>query len=152
MAQLPADGVYTVRVRAYSDRSGGMYTLLVEIVETQVNAANIEPGQTVEATLAPGAVDEWTFVARAGQVFTAAVYGEFDTTLTLRDENGAELAYDDDSGPGLNSQIRGWVAPAGGPYTLYVNSFGGGSGGAYTLILGDRRDLPMAGGLAARGR
>ncbi len=137
-ARLPADGVYTVRVRAYSDRSSGMYTLLVQAVEIQVNTGNIEPGQTVEATLAPGAADEWTLVARAGQVFSIAVYAQgnaFDTTLRILDERGQELLYDDDGGPGLNSQIRGWVAPADGAYTLRVSSFSGSSGGAYLLMV-----------------
>ena len=139
---LPADGEYTILAGSFGGRSGGPYTLtLSETEPPQVNSGPIEIGQTVEAQLGPGLEDEWTFVGELGQVISVGVYApEFDTVLRIVDDNGVELAFDDDGGPGLNSQIRGWQVPLRGAYTIRVGSYGGGAGGSYVLstLMGDQ--------------
>jgi hypothetical protein len=134
--RLDRGGQYFVALDGYAPDP---YTFtLTEVEPPQINTGSIEPGQMVEATLAPSAIDEWTLVAEAGQTFTIALYaqsGSFDTTLRILDENGAELVYDDDGGPGLNSQVRGWEAPVDGAYTIRVGSFSSYGEGPYMLMV-----------------
>lgn len=143
---LPADGLYTILARSWGNSSTGGYSLtLSEGIASATgglgavgNTGNIEPGQTVQAVLAPGTLDEWTFVAEAGQIFSMAIYADadrFDTVLTLLDADNHELEYNDDGGPGLNSMIRGWTVPANGAYTIRVGSYSGSSGGDYSLAI-----------------
>ncbi len=152
---LPADGTYTIVARSWGSTTTGAYTLTLSegaVTPPQVGPAAghtgvIEPGQTVEALLTPGTVDEWTLVGREGQIFSAAVYAEgdsFDTVLYIVNANGAEVAYDDDGGPGLNSMVLGWAVPADGVYTIRVGSYSGQSGGPYALTVqpGRQRVLP----------
>jgi hypothetical protein len=60
--------------------------------------------------------------------------------LALYGPDDRLLAYNDDSevsGEGYNSRID-FTLPADGEYTILVHSFGGASGGAFTLTL-DRK-------------
>ena len=128
-------GLYYLIVNSFEPQT---YTLTLSPAEPpQANAGSIEIGQTVTQTLSAGAEDEWTFSGRAGQTVSVAITGDFDTVLTLRDSTGSEIAYDDDSGSGLNSLIESVTLPADGSYTIVVGSFGGRSGGSYTLTLSE---------------
>ena len=59
--------------------------------------------------------------------------GPFDSFLTVRDQFGTLIALDDDSGPGLDSQIQ--VAVSSGDI-LFLEAAGAfGSSGAYALSI-----------------
>ncbi len=138
-------GQYFLFVEGYGASD---YTLtLSEAEPPPVNTGNIEAGQTIEAELAPAATDEWTLVAEAGQVFSIAVYAEgnnFDTTLSIVDPDGSEIAFDDDGATNLNSMLRGWRSPADGAFVIHVASYSGRGGGPYalTVVSGDSFVLP----------
>ncbi len=81
-----------------------------------------------------GDVDYFAFDAAGGQsyVFTVQLNSLNDSTLTLYGTNGVtQLAFDDDGGPGLASQIA-WEAPANGTYYLKVAGYSS-NAGSYDL-------------------
>ncbi|MBN1965527.1 MAG: PPC domain-containing protein, partial [Anaerolineae bacterium] len=154
---LPADGTYTIVVRSYANRGSGTYSLALASGETPVEIVPqvtpgptpvvpptamppagggvIEPGQTINGTHMAGVEDRWTFTAQAGDVFSIALYGSFDTTMTIYHPDGSESDYNDDGGPGLNSMFTGWMATESGTYTIGVGSFGNDDSGTYSLTL-----------------
>jgi serralysin len=64
--------------------------------------------------------------------FDALGGGSIDPTLTLYDPSGAQVAFDDDSGVGLDSHID-FTAWQTGDYTLAVADYGNNDTGSYTL-------------------
>jgi hypothetical protein len=58
---------------------------------------------------------------------TDADGGTFDPTLALYDGNGTQVAFDDDSGSGLDAHVDYW-ADSGGWYTLAVAGYGDDTG------------------------
>jgi hypothetical protein len=73
-----------------------------------------------------GDVDYFRFTARAGDVITAEILSsQVDTIMALFDRaTGAQLAADDDSGPGLLSRIV-FTVPADGEYAVAVAALSG---------------------------
>lgn len=95
---------------------------------------SIEPGDEIEEELDDNETHEYVFEAEEGFVYIIAVASdEFDTTLRLLDEDGDEVAYNDDFGGTRNSQIS-YSPSDDGEYTIIVGSFGS-RGGEYTLTL-----------------
>ncbi len=79
--------------------------------------------------------DRVTFDASAGESLEVLVTsGEFDTTVTITDPNGAQLAFDDDGGGGTNSRAS-FTTVFGGTYTAVVSSYGTGETGAWQLTI-----------------
>ncbi|MEB2289134.1 MAG: protein kinase [Anaerolineae bacterium] len=74
----------------------------------------IAAGQTVTVTFAGNASDQVTVAADAGD--NAAL----DTALRLLGPDGALIAEDDDSGPGLNPLLENTALPASGQYTIEI--------------------------------
>ena len=72
-----------------------------------------------------------SLIAGQSYIFDAHGVGLSDTTLALHDNAGAQLAFNDDGGPGLNSQIK-FTAGSGGMYFLDVGGFSANTG-SYTL-------------------
>jgi len=70
----------------------------------------------------------------AGQSYTFDAVGNTlsDPTLAVRNSAGTQLAFDDDSGSGLNSHID-FLAPTSGTYFLDVGGFGTNTG-TYTVF------------------
>lgn len=78
-------------------------------------------------------IDTYTFTGRAGQrVIITMTSQEVDSYLILLDANGNSVVQDDDSAGGLNARID-TVLPADGVYTVYANTYNGGTFGSYTL-------------------
>jgi hypothetical protein len=76
--------------------------------------------------------DAWTFELDAEEVVRIDLHADaFDPLLVLLDESGAEVAVDDDGGPGLNARIERALVP--GVYVVLATSFRAGEVGAYTL-------------------
>jgi serine/threonine-protein kinase len=86
-------------------------------------------GQTAEVPITAGETVTWAFVGNAGdQVTLAADAGDnaaLDTALRLLGPDGAVIAEDDDSGPGLNPLLAGVALPAAGQYTIEIIHFRG---------------------------
>ncbi len=147
-------GTYTVFV--FSDGPElGAYQLLVEEVGCDVPLP-VTLGETVEGTL-----DELDCV-RSGGAFRDAWSLELDVERSLRidlasddmdpwvavlDEDGLELAHDDDSGPGFDASLAVTLGP--GRYTIVTSSFAPGLVGDYTLSVVE--EATAAGVVGAEG-
>ena len=84
----------------------------------------------------------FTFAGSAGDTMEVALLADgeddFDPYLVLRDEDGAEIATNDDGGVGLNSYLS-YTFPADGTVTILATGFGD-STGDYTLRVRERRE------------
>ena len=148
---LPATGIYTAVVSAYSEgRSAGRYTLTLAITAAPAapgRPARIALGQRLAGRLERGdqtredgsLQDTWDFDGRAGQDVTLELRSSaFDTYLELRDPAGAVVAENDDGlGEGTDSFIAARL-PRAGRYRVIVRGYGDGtSTGLYELALGE---------------
>lgn len=104
-----------------------------------VEGDSLEYGDTVEGELTD---DElaigYTFEGAEGDFVTITVTtaDDFDTYLVLLDEEGEEVAYNDDFEPGNYSlSVIGGELPADGVYTVVVTSFGGTGEGEFELTV-----------------
>ncbi len=107
---LPADDTYYINAGWY-EYDSGEYSLLVEKV-----ASEIEYGQTVEGT----AVRRyWQFEASQDDllIITMEAVSDGDPNLTLLDETGAQIAFNDNGPSGLDAEIFA-IIPAAGVYYL----------------------------------
>ena len=107
-----------------------------------VDGGAIEYGQTVDGELSEDApAITYTFTGEEGTSITVTLISEdFDTYLTLLDEDGAELSADDDSAGNLDSRIGPFSLPADGDYTVVAQSYAfrngsGSASGDFTLTL-----------------
>jgi hypothetical protein len=103
---------------------------------TQVDTA-IEVGDTVQGELGDDALTHrYTFNGQQGDVVTITLTSEdFDSFLSLLDEEGVVLTTNDDGAGNLNSRIDSFVLPADGDYTIEASSFSRFSTGSYTLSI-----------------
>jgi hypothetical protein len=125
-------GMYYIVIRGYSSGSEGEYELtLSEGFGYCDNPQPIRLGDVLTDYLAAGGDACYTFEGSLGQVALFNVDSTVDTTLTLYDNFGNELMYDDDTGEGLNPQIR-TTLPENGTYLLDLRGFGSGEG-SYTI-------------------
>ena len=99
-----------------------------------VSGGEIEFGQTIESELTEDApAYEYVFTGEEGDSIVITLIAEdFDTYLTLLDEDKNEVATDDDSAGNLDSRIGPFSLPADGEYTIVAQSyaFRNGSGAA----------------------
>lgn len=103
----------------------------------------IEVGDTVEGTLTSEApAIAYTFEGEADQTLNITlVASEFDSYLTVLDEDGTEIAFDDDSAGNLDSRIS-ITLPADGTYTIIAQSYSYRNGssvgvGTFTLTINE---------------
>ncbi len=140
---LPDTGTYRILAQSYSYTTSntpveGEFTLSVTTFSTR----RIEYTQVVEGELTSDALTAYfSFSGQAGdEVIIRMTSDDFDSYLTLSDEDGVELTYNDDGGGNLNSLIGPFELPETGSYTIEARSLGGTSTGKYTLTL-DRAEL-----------
>jgi len=132
--ELPASGLYTIVVRAYSERETGAYTLeLRRQVLTPPGA--IAYGDFVTADMSKGVGDRWTFAGSEGDLVTIKMTADFDNYLELRDAEGTTLQTDDDSGGNANATINAFALPADATYTIVARSYDSTTIGRYSLEL-----------------
>ena len=124
---VPA-GTYTIGVRGYSEGHTGPYTL--HVLTEAVVITNITAGRAHRAALQRTTEQLYNVRVPAGRLL-AYTESDLDTVMRIYNERGEEIAYDDDSGDGLNARIS-IVVPAG-TYTIGVRGFGSGDEGPYTL-------------------
>ncbi|NKN36663.1 protease [Agrobacterium sp. a22-2] len=98
----------------------------------------LQVGQTAQGRLATVSDHDWYRVSlTAGQTYTFALVGTggndlADALLQLRNASGAQIAIDDDGGPGSNSTIT-FTATTSGTYYLDVGSYNDSYSGQYGL-------------------
>ncbi|MBV8520253.1 MAG: PPC domain-containing protein [Acidobacteria bacterium] len=106
-------------------------------------ASGISCGQTrsgslsvSDCTLGDGSyADVYSFSGTSGEQVTINLSSTaFDTYLLLYDPSGSLAMTDDDSGPGLNSQIA-YTLTATGTWYIVANSLHAGDTGAYDVLL-----------------
>ncbi len=165
---LPQTGTYTIIARSFGYVGEGRYSLSLQ------RAAQARPTNSPTPTITPsptplppgggtielgqqvtgyiqGQQDSWTFQGQAGTVITISMEANddnrLDTYLELYDPDGIMVAWDDDSGIGLNSLIRGVELPVTGQYTIIARGFSQTSFGGYNLRLvpGDVWPTPIGG-------
>lgn len=108
---------------------------------------NIQLGDVVEGDLAIDDIDTWSFDGQTGTRITIAAERfpadqetGFDPYLELIGPDGVSLVLEDDSGPGKNAAILGYVLPQDGTYTIRVShstDFTQPSTGTYQLSLAE---------------
>jgi hypothetical protein len=145
--ELETSGTFTIIARAYGDTGEGEYALTLEeyFVTEPTPSPTDEPGtgggeieidEVVSGTLLDGAEDLWTFDATAGTTILIELASEdFDCVLELLDEDGNELAYDDDSAGDGDSLIENFTLDSSGTYVIVVRAYNNSGGGDYDLTL-----------------
>lgn len=143
-----ARGEMFVEARAFGDGASGNYTLNAEATrlppDREAGAANtrarIAPGDSVDGSLDfPGDKDWFRITLEEGEAYRFSLNthgGDEDSVpdplLRILNEDGEELAVDDDSGEGLNSFAE-FVAPSSGVFFLEASSFADAGRGGYML-------------------
>lgn len=135
---LPEDGEYIIQVDSYGHYNGstagvGEYELSLATIEQDV----IEYGEVVDGDLTTSALEAYyVFRGSAGDsVSITMISDDFDTYLYLYDEDGFELAYNDDGAGNLDSRIGPFTLPSDGDYRITATSLSHSSTGSFTLSL-----------------
>jgi tetratricopeptide (TPR) repeat protein len=114
----------------YSRTAGLLTAVLTVVVGYDVVTPREAIAQTIleaEGTIEP-ASEEYSLELEAGDVIAITMTSEdFDTVLTLLGPDGEEVAFNDDFGGTLNSQII-FSTPESGSYTVVSESFDGAGG------------------------
>ena len=153
-----ADGFIYIRANTMNAGDSGAYSLKVEVVSAPV----VRPVRMTYGTLVQGNLSDADTKNDDGNYFDTysirlpankkvqidASSEAIDSIIKLIGPDAenimAELAEDDDSGPGLNSRIR-FTTTRAGTYRINMSSVGDTKTGAYTLVIGDepaRTPLP----------
>ncbi len=141
----PTTGNYFIEATSFDENATGGYTLSSERGDipnsNATDAVLAADGDTRQATLSPAGDSDWyKLTLTAGQAFRVAVdSGDgagalADPLVVLHGPDGAEVARDDDGGPGLNSLLE-YQATAAGDYYVEVRGFGDDAAGTYTVTL-----------------
>ena len=141
-----ADGInYLLRVTSFGSYATGPYTLSSN-GGNFVDSINLSAGESISGELTDtdpvnefrsGSFSDSYYLSDLlpGQLIQIDIDAEFDSYLQLLDaETGELIAYDDDSGSNLNSQLV-FTAEEGIDYLVQVTSFAGNITGEYTLDL-----------------
>ncbi|HVK80088.1 MAG TPA: pre-peptidase C-terminal domain-containing protein, partial [Verrucomicrobiae bacterium] len=143
-------GTHFVEVRGFSEDAAGRYIV-------SVNAGEVGDNAEMSEYLAANSEGRVSIIGQEGDVDWFAVdlvegrpYRFYldgyeadalaDPLLTLLDENGAQIAQDDDGGAALNSYLA-FTSATGGRYYLAVSSYASGGTGRY-FIRGVDTEVP----------
>jgi hypothetical protein len=118
---------------AYSSEASLDYTLTITEIESQAIAYDTQ----VIDSFDDAPINVYTFEATAGDIINVLVdsLGLVDTTLSLTDPNGLEIAYDDDSGAGFDPELRNLILAESGTYTLTIRPHIAGDNAEYRFIV-----------------
>lgn len=128
----PAAGSYYIEARGFVQESAeGGYVLTVtageigDSIETADYLVAGPEGRTSRIGV-PGDVDWFALEMVEGRpyrIFVDYSDGALDPMIRLLDDQGNEIATDDDGGPGLNARVD-YASATGGPYFIAVSGFG----------------------------
>jgi hypothetical protein len=147
---LPAAGEYTIVARSLANDQGGNYELTVKPVKVSPGGGVLVPDKSIQAALAPGQIDIWTFTGEAGTFATVKVQStQLDSYLELYNAAGDLLIEDDDSGGGVNAGLLNYPLPESGDYQVHIKSArpDDTQGGVYEILLLLAADISTAGQL-----
>jgi len=149
----PTTGAYFVEARGFTEDSVGRYALSLTAGEVGDSADGAEylqaGGEGRTSTIgAPGDVDWFVIETIEGRPYRFVVDGFddgsgnvlVDPILVLYDQQGQEIARDDDGGLGFGSYLT-HLSAAGGPFFAAVSSYDGQSTGRYVIRAVDT-DVP----------
>ena len=120
-------GTYYVVILGYSSETTGEFELSFNAgYDFCPNAQPIQLGDVINGTLEEDQKACYFFAGTAGQNILVSVDSLIDTTLTLYDADGGQVAFNDDS-IGLNPQIR-TTLPGDGTYTIGLEVYSGDTG------------------------
>lgn len=142
--ELGDSGLYTILAGAYSPDARGTYTIALSSLNAMPapDSSVLQYGDNVNATLQTGQADEWRFEGSSGDSVTISLRSsQFDTVLELVGPGNTKIAVNDDF-DGQNSQIGPITLTQNGTHILIVRSFGGDTGGVYTLALTENTAPP----------
>lgn len=130
---LPQDGGYVVTVNSYDQFELMPYTLTIGSTRPQA----IRYDTPVTSGLDETGVRVYTFDGQAGELINVRLNsgGSVDTEITLTGPDGATVASDDDSGPGVDPELLGLLLPADGSYALLITPYISGENGEFTLTI-----------------
>lgn len=139
-------GTFYLDAGTFNDQGTGTFRLLAvalpaagadSVLATTATTASVSVGGIAAGNIETANDHDWfritltageTYIFRTGGVVAD---GAVDTTLTVRDASGTQLATNDDAGEGAYSALR-FTATTGGTYYLDVGAFSTGTG-QYTL-------------------
>lgn len=150
---LTQDGVYTIWAGSFSGEETGSFTLSLSRGERSYlvpdEATSLSFGESVEGVLRNDAPTDplfgdpgvpYTFEGSEGASVTVTMASnEVDAFLLITDENGREVAQNDDGGQGTNSQLT-TTLPRDGTYVIWAESLFGNESGSFTLSLSESVD------------
>lgn len=128
---LPYSGEYTIVVTSFSavigaDPETGRFSLTAQEVEIEEAIVELGEGnQFITENLSSSRPElRFVFEGEEGEMLLmSADSAEFDTYMVLYDEDGDEIARNDDSNGTLNSQIGPFELPEDGEYTVLLTSY-----------------------------
>lgn len=122
-----------------------------------IERRSLSPGETVTGTLSSGSTDVWTFDTAGEQYVTIRVDAfdpnALDVYVTVYDEGGTVIGWDDDSGERVNALLYALRLPTAGRYEIEVSAISG--AGGYEITLSEApapRVSPILYGATASGR
>ncbi len=92
-------------------------------------------GQEVAGMLDRNQKTAYTFVGRAGEVFSVVVAAKFDGYLEVYDAQNFLLTEDDNGGGDNNPQINGFILPKNGTYKVVLRGYTARDSGSFRLKL-----------------
>jgi hypothetical protein len=146
----PAAGDYYLEAKGFGEDATGKYTITLLAGEIPGVADGAEPlnvgaeGRT--SVIAPAGDKDWFSIDLVEgrpyrfNVKTGDTNGLADPVLTIFDQNGNQVAQDDDGGTGNNAYLN-FVSTKGGTYYAQVSSFDEHGTGSYTINVMDT-DVP----------
>ncbi|MBK9055819.1 MAG: PPC domain-containing protein [Chloroflexi bacterium] len=114
----------------------------------------VTPGIQADFSLAPGDVDWFTFIAKAGTTYTCeTITNQVDTVLTVHGSSGV-IASNDDRASGRLDSLASWTNPSEQTVFIEVTARGGGYG-LYQLlcqVATGQASFPAGGGAQPTGQ
>ena len=124
---LPTTGTYTLRATTIDGTTVGAFSLTLNKTEVTPLAYD----QTEDASFTPrDTVRYFTFDGTAGDLVTISgdSKASIDTSLTLNDANGSQVATDDNGGAGFDPEIFQQLLTTTGTYTVALQAVTPGTG------------------------
>lgn len=104
-----------------------VFMFSVAVTSAQMDGGELEPGEEVEIEVDDEEGVEFTYEGEEDEVISIIVDADddSDTRLIVLDEDGEEIANNDDGGPGTNPAIIRLQLPDDGEYTILLEHWTG---------------------------